>query len=320
MMKKRNRLLFLLLVPCLAFGQVSTYPDRADFESGFSNWVQSTADNFDWSLRSGASTPSSGTGPQIGPPWGGNGSDGYAFTESSGANQNSQAWLECVYDMSTLSDASLVFDYQMYSGDGGGYGPGTLQLDVYDGTTWTYGIWNNIVSDPGWQSTQVDLSAYAGLSYVILSWTGATTGWQSDICLDNLVVDGTGGGGGGPPTCATLDYEQDFETGATEMTATTQSQSQAGIDATSANASLYGLHLQGNTSSSWYTPYTTGLEAFDSSPLHIASVSREICASTASAVTLTFDKLQTYTFNAAYCWFRLTVDGIPVTDNLGNIY
>ena len=317
---KTNKLLFLLLLfPFLSFSQVSNYPDKADFESGFGNWVQVTADNFDWSLKSGASTPSGGTGPQLAP-YGGGGSDGYAFTESSGANQNSQAWLECVFDMSTLSDVLLTFDYQMYSANGAGYGPGTLQLDVYDGSSWTFGIWSNAVSDPGWQSTQVDLSAYAGQPYVILSWTGATTGWQSDICLDNLVVDGTGGGGGGPPTCATLDYEQDFETGSTQMTATTSSQSSAGIDATSANASLYGLHLQGNTSTGWSPSYQTGDLAFANSPTHIASVSRAICASTASGVTLTFDKLQTYTYRETYSWFRLTVNGNPIPDNNGRIY
>ena len=48
---KTNKLLFLLLLfPFLSFSQVSNYPDKADFESGFGNWVQATADNFDWSL------------------------------------------------------------------------------------------------------------------------------------------------------------------------------------------------------------------------------------------------------------------------------
>ena len=51
---------------------------------------------------------------------------------------------------------------------------------------------------------------------VRLSWTvwvSTVQGWQCDIALDNIVVDGTGSGGGGPPTCATIPYEQDFETG-----------------------------------------------------------------------------------------------------------
>ena len=80
---KTSKLLFLLLLfPFLSFSQVTTYPDNADFESGFGNWVQATADNFDWT-RTTTKTPSSGTGPTIGPPYGGAGSTGYIFTESS---------------------------------------------------------------------------------------------------------------------------------------------------------------------------------------------------------------------------------------------
>ena len=87
-----------------------------------------------------------------------------------------------------------------------------------------------------------------------------------------------------------------------------------------ANGSLLGLHLEGNTSSSWSSSYSTGALAFANSPAHIASVSREICAATLPNVTLTFDKKQTHSFNPNYCWFRLTVDGIPVPDDQGNIY
>jgi len=104
------------------------------------------------------------------------------------------------------------------------------------------------------------------------------------------------------------------------MTGTTGSQSQIGIDATSANTSLFGLHLQGNTNSLWYTPYTTGPDAFNSSPQHIATASRDICASTDPTLTLRFDIKQTYSYNANYCWFRLTVDGTPVSDDQGTIY
>ena len=83
-----------------------------------------------------------------------------------------------------------------------------------------------------------------------------------------------------PQHAQLLPYEQDFETGATGMTGTTGSQSQIGIDATSANASLYGLHLQGNLNTSWSSQYSTGALAFTNSPQHIATASREICAST----------------------------------------
>ena len=47
--------------------------------------------------------------------------------------------------------------------------------------------------------------------YIKLDCLGNTPqGWQCDIALDNIVVDGTGGGGGGPPTCATIPYDSRF--------------------------------------------------------------------------------------------------------------
>ena len=209
----------------------------------------------------------------------------------------------------------------MYSANGGNYGPGKLQLDVFDGMMWTYDVWSdNTTNIDAWQNASIDLSIYAGLPDVRLSWTNYTKTWQSDIALDNIIVDGTGSGGGGPPTCASLPYVQDFETGTTSMTTTTGSQSSSIVDASSANSSFYGLHMQGNLSTSWSSQYSTGELAFTNSPSHVASASRVICASTGATLTLTFDIKQTYTYNSKYCWFRLTVNGTPVSDDQGNTY
>jgi len=117
-----------------------------------------------------------------------------------------------------------------------------------------------------------------------------------------------------------LSYTEDFETGSTSMTLTTQSQSLATIDANSANAGTYGLRLGGGTSAGWSAGYSTGELAFTNSTTHIASASRVMCASTDPYLTLTFDKLQTYTIRSQYSWFRLTVDGAPVPDINGNTY
>jgi len=124
----------------------------------------------------------------------------------------------------------------------------------------------------------------------------------------------------GPVSCATLDFVQDFESGVSDIAITSGSGASGAIDATSANVSLHGLHLQGNTSSYWYTPYTTGADAFNSSPQHIVSASRDICAGTQAVLTLTFDKRQTSSYNVNYSWFRLTVNGTPIADNNGEIY
>ena len=324
MMKTINIFKTFLLSLLLTFGlgvqsQVATFPHTSDFEGSLGDWVNMSGDNGDFSVDANG-TPSVGTGPSIAQ----NGLY-YIFTEtSSSAAWGGQIWLECRYDFSALSDATIDFWYHKYSANGGTNGPGILSLDVFDGAAWTYDVFrDDITNADAWKNAHVDLSMYAGRPDVRLSWTvwvSTPQGWQCDIALDNIVVDGTGGGGGGPPTCATIPYDQNFETGQTGMTGTSGSQSSVGIDARAANSSLMGLHLQGNTSSSWSSSYSTGALAFANSPYHIATASREICASTEPTVTLTFDKAQTYSYNPNYCWFRLTVDGIPISDDQGNTY
>ena len=197
---KKSIILFCMLLTLSANSQITSYPHNTDFESSLGDWLNNVNDDFDWTLRSGASTPSGGTGPQSSP-YGGNSSNGYAFCESSTPNYpNKEAWLECTYDFSALTSPQVSIYYHMYSSyNTSAYGPGTLQLDVYNGSTWTMDVWNNSTSNSTWQTTTIDLSQFAGLSNVKLSWTGYTIGWQSDICLDEISVseNSNSGGGGG---------------------------------------------------------------------------------------------------------------------------
>ena len=322
MMKTINIFKTFLLSLLLTFGlgvqsQVATFPHTSDFEGSMGDWVNPIGDNGDFSVDANG-TPSSGTGPSIA-----QSGSYYVFTETSGsATWGGQIWLECRYDFSTLTDATIDFWYHKYSTNSPTNGPGILSLDVFDGAAWTYDVFRDELGNAdAWKNAVVDLSMYAGRPDVRLSWTVwvvTPQGWQCDIALDNIVVDGTGGGGGA--LCATIPYDQNFETGQTGMAGTSGSQSSVGIDARAANSSLLGLHLQGNTSASWSSSYSTGALAFANSPYHIATASREICASTDPTVTLTFDKAQTYSYNPNYCWFRLTVDGIPIADDQGNTY
>jgi len=203
-------LLVLALIIGMCQGQITIFPHTTSFELGLgADWINTTGDDFDWTHRSGASTPSGGTGPQSAP-YGALGSNGYMYIESSTPNYPSkQAWLDGRCDFTTLASPQITVNYHMYASNGVNYGPGILQLDVYDGTSWTYDIWNNTNSDINWQATTIDLSAYAGLSYVILSWTGYTTGWQSDICLDELLIEDANPSA--PFIVDTYPYEEGFD-------------------------------------------------------------------------------------------------------------
>ena len=211
-------IIFAALIIGTCHGQIATFPHTSSFETGIgADWINATGDDFDWSHRSGASTPSGGTGPQTSP-YGALGSNGYVFIESSTPNYpNKQAWLDGRCDFSTLTAPQLTVNYHMYASNGINYGPGILQLDIFDGTSWTYDVWSNATSSPDWQSTTIDLSAYAGEPYVILSWTGYTTTWQSDICLDELLIEDAGGGGG--LVVDTYPYDEGFDSEPTASTA-----------------------------------------------------------------------------------------------------
>jgi len=180
--------LLVLFFAAICNAQVNNFPHTTSFEIDLGDWTNSPFDDFDWSQRSGSSTPSGGTGPQVAP-YGADGTDGYAYIESSSPNYPSlQAWLELRADFSILNFPELVVNYHMYTSNGSPYGPGLLQLDVYDGATWTYGVWVENTSDIKWRTDVISLPSYANLPYVILSWTGLTDAWQSDICLDELII------------------------------------------------------------------------------------------------------------------------------------
>lgn len=174
--------------------QITTFPHLSSFELGFGDWKNAEGDHFDWSHRNGSSTPSGGTGPQIGPPFGGKNTDGYVHIESSSPNYpNMEAWLELNVDFSMMLAPEINFSYHMYASNGPGYGPGILQLDIYDGSSWIYNVWSNDISDINWQVGNIDLSPYASQPFIILSWTGYSIWWQSDICLDEIIIQDKGG-------------------------------------------------------------------------------------------------------------------------------
>lgn len=171
-------------------GGITNFPYNESFESGLGAWTQSTADNINWTRRSG-STPSGGTGPT-------SANDGsfYMYTEATN-NFNRQAILNSpCFNLTTSPAASINFDYHMR-----GSNTGTINLEVSDddGVSWT-SIWNeNGDQGTNWLSESVDLSDYIGGSVQLRFNATTGPGFRSDIAIDNIEVNETAGtfmGGG----------------------------------------------------------------------------------------------------------------------------
>ena len=154
------------------------------FESGFGVWTNETGDDLDWTRKTGG-TASSSTGPT-----GAQSGSYYIYQEASNTNGVTYiARIRAIFDLSELDTASMKFYYHMY-----GVAMGTLDLEASTngGSTWT-NIWS-LSGDQGdaWQLANVDLSAFAGQSSVILRFSGTESiDYRSDFCLDNISITGT---------------------------------------------------------------------------------------------------------------------------------
>jgi len=185
---------------------VSSFPYSEGFESGLGGWVQSSADDINWTRNSGG-TPSSSTGPSSA-----NEGSFYLYVEASSPNYPSKVAIveSPCYDLSGETSASFDFDYHMY-----GSNMGTLALEAS-----TDGTWNTVWSRSGdqgnsWASASVDLSTYLGET-VKLRFKGTTgSSYRGDMTVDNIsLTTTTGGGGGGGLTCGATEtpgYSEGFE-------------------------------------------------------------------------------------------------------------
>ncbi len=162
-----------------------TLPYAESFESGFGAWTQSADDDLDWTRNSGG-TPDSNTGP-------GGASDGdwYLYVENHDSGmQYKTASLECTFDLSTVSDAELGFDYHMY-------GPyiDYLAVDVFDGSSWVSNVWKKTgqqqaSSEVAWSNAVVSLTDYAGLEDVIIRFRSKQGEWHAaDTAIDNIWLE-----------------------------------------------------------------------------------------------------------------------------------
>ncbi|HAS45542.1 MAG TPA: hypothetical protein DCS93_33970, partial [Microscillaceae bacterium] len=171
---------------------ISTFPYGESFETDLGQWTQATNDDTDFTRQSGG-TGSSNTGPSAA-----NDGSFYVYVEASNPNFPSKTatLVSPCFDLSSLANPTFKFDYHMY-----GSQVNNLVAEVStNGTTWTQIFTKSGDQGNSWFSESIDVSAYAGttVSFRFTVTTGAdgSNGWQSDIAIDNISVEG-----GAAPVC-----------------------------------------------------------------------------------------------------------------------
>ncbi|WCO01589.1 immunoglobulin-like domain-containing protein [Psychroserpens ponticola] len=162
-------------------GGISTFPYSEGFENTLGDWLQSNADDINWTIDANG-TPSSNTGPS-------SASEGsyYLFVEASGTAgyPTKQAILNSpCFNLTTLSEAMFTFKYHQY----GSADMGTLDLEVSndDGASWST-IWNSSGNlGNSWQTANVNLNAYVGGSIQLRFNRVTGNTWQADIAIDDV--------------------------------------------------------------------------------------------------------------------------------------
>ena len=145
-----------------------------DFSTDCIQGIRNGSGGLAWNYGT-TTTPSTGTGPQGADADGGS---GFFFTESSGSLTNTLYRMEGVFNISTLRNPYLTFDYHMF-----GSTMGSLTVKVNGSTVFTSS------GDMGnqWRSAVVDLNGFSGnVSIAIEGLTG--TSFTSDMAIDNFCV------------------------------------------------------------------------------------------------------------------------------------
>ncbi|MEO0470249.1 MAG: RHS repeat-associated core domain-containing protein [Bacteroidota bacterium] len=181
---------FLLDGTAVCTQTVSAYPYDEGFEGGgIGLWTQSTTDNINWTNWTN-NTPSFTTGPAAA-----YAGTRYLYIEASSSNNPAKVadLVSPCFVLEQLQSPQFVFRYHML-----GNTMGSLEVELStDGTNWT-SLWSRSGNQGDvWHEATIDLAAYKNGPPIRLRFHGTTgTGWQSDICIDNLSLRENGPTGG----------------------------------------------------------------------------------------------------------------------------
>jgi hypothetical protein len=109
-----------------------------------------------------------------------------------------------------------------------------------------------------------------------------------------------------------IPFSDDFESGSANIAFefVTNPESKAYVSSNSANGSLFGLTLEGNSATNYATPNATNV--WTTNPEHFASASLCVDLTNVTAAEIKLDLQQGFNFNDFYTNFRITVNGNQV--------
>ncbi|MCA1762578.1 MAG: hypothetical protein LC664_06265, partial [Flavobacteriales bacterium] len=160
---------------------IAAFPYLQSFETGLENWSQSSEDNTDWTLNSGA-TPTFNTGPSSA-----SDESQYLYLESSYPHypQKTAIIESPCFDISSLSTPQIAFDYHMYGG-----AIGSLSLEILNDNQ----EWQTIWSESGdqsnlWNTAVAELSGFGSPETTALRFVATSgNGFTSDIAIDYIRI------------------------------------------------------------------------------------------------------------------------------------
>jgi hypothetical protein len=114
----------------------------------------------------------------------------FAWVDDSTPHSTDVVLTSPVIDITSLTNPTLYF--WLYS-DNNGASNMTLNVDVWDGTTWNNAVASYAANTTGWTEMLVDLSAYAGSGNVQVRFhadeTSSGTDYENDIAIDDVSFD-----------------------------------------------------------------------------------------------------------------------------------
>ncbi len=141
----------------------------------------------------------------------------------------------------------------------------------------------------------------------------------------NYTLEITGAGPpSGPTPITAFPFAENFDGGSlpAEMAAYTAPESDVFVDAAATQSGSYGVMMEGNSSTGWTggSTSTTYDQAWNTNTTHIGELALEVHPDVGNPgyLKMSFDMRQNYSFGWAYEFFRVLVNGTPISDINGN--